>query len=185
MSAKVLCIAFLLVAGLVEAQQMKQPFFNVSYFGVLGTHPGIKISVQCPLATLNQSEIAVSQFITAPSLLLYFHRRNQIGLGFNLELGYRNREIDRTNLELMLGLGYLRTILPNRVYDFEPDGSYTKRSLLGQSHLLKSLSIGLGKNTGDQLDELFWMVKPTLFHLKPYNTRSTLNFAIDAGLYFK
>lgn len=114
------------------------------------------------------------------SLLFYYHRRNQIGLGGTLELAVRNRRAEGTNKELALGIGYLRTFLPNKVYHFDHAEPLKKSS--GQ--LLKSLALGLGRSFHSRLDANFWMIRPTLLHLRPFNRGSTLNFTLDAGIYF-
>ena len=59
-----------------------RPYFSVAYFGVLGTHPGIRIGIQQPLASLNKPQIEVkrNQIVGGLNLFLYFHRRNHKAL---------------------------------------------------------------------------------------------------------
>jgi hypothetical protein len=83
--------------------------------------------------------------------------------------------------EIAFGLGYLRTFLPNRVYSF--DQTHPPEKSTGQ--FLKMISLGLGKSFDPKIGSNFWMIKPSLMHLKPFNTGTTLNFALDAGVYFQ
>lgn len=188
MRSKIILILMLLIVYEVQSQDVNNGlYFNISYFGILGTHPGIKFGVQYPLATFNK-DLAIfnsHQVLSASNIVMYFHRRNQIGVGFTFEVGYRNRKIGKTNKEVMVGIGYLRTFIPNRIYQFNQDGNFTSKRFLGASHFVKIMSLGLGRNLGSQFDSGFWMIKPTIFHLKPYNSGTTINFALDAGCYFR
>lgn len=162
-------------------------YFNISYFGILGTHPGLKIGLQQPILTFNREkrEKRLDQLLGAVNLVFYFHRRNQLGLGATAELGFRKRPFNGLNTEAWLGLGYLRTIIPNLVYDFDDQQPGTTRRWIGSGHLLKTASLGLGWNIKPTADPGFWMIKPTLMHLKPFNVGNTLNFALDAGYHFQ
>jgi hypothetical protein len=188
MKNTLLITLILMVSSSIKAQEISSKlYFNISYFGILGTHPGIKFGVQHPVITFDAEDAAnkLHQLIGSSSVILYFHRRNQFGAGLNVEFGYRNRRAGKTNGEITMGLGILRTFLPKRVYDFDEAGGFTEKKFAGNTHFLKTVSIGMGKNSGDYFPASFWMIRPTLFHLSPYNTGSTLNFALDAGYYFK
>ncbi len=114
-------------------------------------------------------------------LYFYFHRRNQIGLGGTFQFSFRNRKDKGLNKEVALGLGYLRTFLPNKIYQF--NGSEPGKRSTGQ--LLKMISLGGGRSLGSSIGSDFWMIKPTLMHIKPFGIGSTLNFAMDAGVNFQ
>ena len=183
-----LAAGFLLIAFGLSAQDMtSRPYLTISYFGVLATHPGIKIGVQYPVHTFNRRDVAtnLNQVIGAANLLLYFHRRNHIGAGANLEFGFRSKKMGGTNKEIFLGLGYLRTMRPNITYDFDQPSPMQKRRFTGAGHWIKTAAIGLGRSMDGDVFADSWAVKPTLMYVKPYNTRSTLNFALDAGYQFR
>ena len=131
------------------------------------------------------SKTSVHQMIGATNMIFYFHRRNQLGLGINFEIGYRNRRVQGVSTELMAGLGYLRTFLPNKVYEFQGDDQIVQRSYLGANHLLKSISLGFGSISGQHIDSDLWLIRPTLLQIKPYSIKKTLNFALDVGYQFK
>jgi hypothetical protein len=156
---------------------------NISYFGILGTHPGIKVGVQYPLLTINEGKSVekLDQLLGAANFIFYYHRRNQIGTGFNVELGYRHRKINGLNKEVFLGVGYLRSFLPNATYDFDGENGMVRKRSLGKNQLFKTAAIGLGRNSGENFTSDFWVIKPTLLHLKPFNRGSAINFALDAG----
>lgn len=188
MKYRLLVLLVILTIWEVKSQNVsKQLFFNISYFGILGTHPGVKLGVQYPIFNFGDanSKTSVHQMIGATNMIFYFHRRNQLGLGINFEIGYRNRKVKGISKELMAGLGYLRTFLPNKVYEFHGNDQVAQRSFLGANHLLKTISLGLGKISGHQIDSDLWLIRPTLLQIKPYNTKRTLNFALDVGYQFK
>lgn len=164
-----------------------QSYFSISYFGILGTHPGVKFGFQKPLATINrtQTNTNLNEIIAATNVIIYFHRRNHLGWGLNLEIGYRNKKFEKTNKEVMFGIGYLRSLLPNPVYEFNPDNTFSRKKFSGTNHLLKTVSLGLGANKGENINSNFWLLKPTLLHLRPFNTKSTVNFALDVGYHFQ
>lgn len=184
MRYKILFFLFLVAGRLYSQDAQNQVFFHISYFGILGTHPGLKIGLRFPLLTLSgkRSTSRRQQIVGSPGMILYFHRRNQVGTGVNFEIGYSDNKPGKTNKEVMMGLGYLRTFVPNRLFD--PEDS-SPRSPKGINHLIKTVSIGFGKSTGRDIQSDFWMIKPTLLHIKPYNTGTTINFAVDAGYYFQ
>ena len=180
-------LVFWIAFGPASGQEDPNRFyFSISYFGILGTHPGLKVGVQRPLVNLGSADTDQrrDQLFGSANLIVYFHRRHQLGLGCTAEVGFRNRVAGGTNKEIALGIGYLRTFLPNRMYDFDVNDPPSVRRFRGAGHFLKLGSVGLGGNRGGDLNGSFWMIKPTLFHIRPFNTRSTFNFALDAGYYF-
>ncbi len=176
-------IGFTLQSG---TSQSNVPHVQISYFGVLGTHPGIKVGIQYPVATLNglSSEKQLHQIIASPNVIVYFHRRNHLGVGAQLQVGYQMRQLRGINVDVMAGVGYLRTIIPNTVYDFDETGGPVRKKWLGTGHFLKTAGLGLGKTIGSSVDSDFWMIRPTLLQISPYGTGDILNMAIDAGYYF-
>jgi hypothetical protein len=179
-------LVLILLPNRAHSQEISnQSTFSISYFGILGTHPGVKFGIQHPITTFNKSLESQKQLISGANVIVYLHRRNQIGLGFNIELGYRDYQVFKNPKEVMFGLGYLRTFLPNKAYIFDQEGALSTKLFSGSSHLMKSVSVGIGKNPNNTINSDFWMIKPTVFHIKPFNSGSTLNFAIDAGYYFK
>jgi hypothetical protein len=187
MKTKLLLLSLLLttLGGLQAQDKNKNIQFNISYFGILGTHPGVKLGLQYPLANLQQAQKMdqLNQVIGAASLIFYYHRRNQIGAGFNLELGFRSRKQDGLNKEFFIGAGYLRTFFPNTVYDFDAQAGMLEKKSHGRSHFLKTAALGLGGNVDGDLNANFWTIKPTLLHLRPFNRKGGFNFALDAGLH--
>lgn len=188
MKCTIVTLLLIAIPTLAMAQELNhQWYFNISYFGILGTHPGIKFGIHQPLATFNpdRTDRKLRQLVGSSSLIVYFHRRNQLGIGVNLELGYRDKQVWKTTKEITAGIGYLRTFVPGRKYDFDREKPFTGRSAAGTGHFIKTLSLGLGKRSGENIEVDTWMIKPTLLHIKPYNTGTTLNFALDVGYQFK
>jgi hypothetical protein len=186
MKTKLLILLLVVIINCLQAQDGRHGGiqFNIAYFGILGTHPGIKLGLQYPLANLQQAQNMdqLNQIVGAANVIFYYHRRNQMGTGFNLELGFRSRQQDGLNKEFFIGAGYIRTFFPNTVYDFDGESGMTVKKTLGRSHLLKTASIGLGRNINGDLNANFWTVKPTLLHFRPFNRKGVFNFALDAGV---
>lgn len=175
-----LCLLFFCTAG--QAQGDRQgPYLTVSYFGILGTHPGLKIGLEHPIVNWSKDKVGRSnEGLLGANIIFYYHRRNQIGLGGTLEFGYRNLRVNGLHKSVNLGIGYLRTFLPNKVHDFDRTNSPSK----GTGYFLKTIGIGIGRSFHTEMDSDFWMIRPTILHLSPFNMGSTLNFALDAGVYF-
>jgi hypothetical protein len=161
-----------------------QPYFSLSYFGVLGTHPGVKIGWSYPLATINQDPTGdqMTQLTGGANVVIYFHRRNHLGVGIYPELSIRHRRAEGISAALSAGAGYLRAFRTARQY---ADKHATPRRWMGQSFFLKTAALGVGGNTGRSLRDNFWMIQPSLLQLSPFGTGSQINFALDAGYYFK
>lgn len=184
-----LLIICLLPMGRFACGQANQPagYFHISYFGLLGTHPGLKFGWQYPIINFQElhPEQRSQQLLAGVNGIFYYHRRNHIGLGFDLELGFRNRKSAGMNKEVAIGMGYLWSFLPGKLIDFDRPEPGNHPARLKTVQLLKTASIGLGRQMDGRVDANFWMIRPTLMHLRPFNTGSTFNFAIDAGWYFK
>ncbi|MCB0638539.1 MAG: hypothetical protein KDC54_18040 [Lewinella sp.] len=165
----------------------QSPVINLSYFGVLGTHPGLKIGLAWPVASWpgEDGDAGLSQLIAGPSLIVYFHRRNHLGLGLQAELGFRHRRPAGFQLETMAGVGVLRAWRPERMYDFDRAADGPPRHWSGQSFFLKTVSLGLGGRVGNRHGDDRWLLKPTLLHTRPYATASHFNIAIDAAFQFQ
>ncbi len=188
MKTKLLLLFLMLISKGLYAQDTHQKGiqFNISYFGILGTHPGIKLGLQYPLADLQKASTTdqLNQIVGAANFIFYYHRRNQIGTGFTLELGLRSRKQNGLNKEIFFGAGYLKTFLPNTVYDFDAEQGIIAKRSFSRNHFLKTAALGLGKNINGDLGANFWTIKPTLLHLRPFNQKGVFNFALDAGLQF-
>lgn len=184
---KILLLAFFLPSFLIA--QTNEPIFRIGYFGILGTHPGIKIGIEYPLTTFGETEELnrQDQILASGNLMLYFHRGNHIGLATNLELGFRSRKFNRPNYELFGGFGYLWQIRPNKLYDFdvEEDDPVQLKRFFTQAHQLRTLGIGIGGNRSRNLEDDFWSIRPTLLHIRPFSTGTSYNFALDASYLFR
>ncbi len=180
----VLTVLLIHIGIALTAQSVEtQPYFSISYFGLLGAHPGIKFGFQYPVASFQKEDAGrnLDQIVAGANVLIYYHRRNHLGMGVAAELGFRNRRYRGLNKEAFASLGYLRTFRPNRAYRIKDDGEMTFTRWSGQSHLLKTVGLGLGWNQAGQIPGDFFMVRPTLLHLKPFGTAHTLNVAFDVA----
>ncbi len=118
-------------------------------------------------------------------MVTYFHRRNHLGVGLYGEVAYRNRRLDKNNYEAAVGLGFLKGIRLNRLYGPDPNGKPIRMDGSGSTYLLKTLALGLGRNSDSERLTDFWNIRPTLMQISPYGIRKSFNIAVDAGYYFR
>ena len=151
---------------------------RVSYFGVLLTHPGIKIGSEYSLLKSEKLKIKndklkinTSQLFISPNLGVYYHKRNQIGFFINTEITYQKIFYCGFLWEITLGAGYLRTFLPNTTYQVDNQGHVKKVFLAGSNYFMPSFSMAVGKRFVRKSNKhLSFFFKPTIFLYMPYNT---------------
>lgn len=151
---------------------------RVSYFGVLLTHPGIKIGSEYPLLKSEKYKIKneklkikTSQLLVSPNFGFYYHKRNQIGIFINAEIAYQKIHYCSFLWEIALGAGYLRTFLPNTTYRVDNQGHVKKVLLAGSNYFMPSFSMAVGKRFVKKSNRhLSLFFRPTIFFYLPYNT---------------
>jgi hypothetical protein len=114
----------------------------------------------------------------------YVHRRNHTGLFSEVQLGQRFNFRSGLLLEQYIGLGYLHAFLNGgNVYQVSDNGSVGKIANKGRSHLMPSLSLGLGWNVArSQQLPLLLFVRPKAFWQYPFNGYALPHIALQAGV---
>jgi hypothetical protein len=167
--------------------------FSASYFGEGGSHYGAKIGVEYPLWTKekikvkkNHKQIPKSKivFVTG-NVGCYIHRRNNVGLFVNSEIGFRKIRNKGFRYEFLFGLGYLHTFLQGDTYEVNDNGSVKKVFLAGRSSLMTSLSCGLGYDFDYYFHSHFSLfLKPGFFVQYPFNTALAARTTIELGFFY-
>jgi hypothetical protein len=124
---------YLLTIGLFNEAAIP-PLFN-SFKPPL--HPGVSAGVERFLAQRKKH-----YWSWASNIAFYHHRMLENGLFINTEIGL-NYPLGRTRAfyaQSFLGVGYLRTYVPGKVYKFE-NGGYVEQNDKGTGHFIPSLSL--------------------------------------------
>lgn len=167
--------------------------FSASYFGQGYSHYGAKIGTEYPLWTkekiktkknLNEIHKKKLVFVTA-NVGCYIHRRNNVGVFINSEIGYRKTRRNGFMYEFLLGLGYLHTFLQGDTYEVNDDGSVKQVFLAGRSSLMPSLCGGIGYNFDYHYHKHFSLfIKPGFFVQYPFNTAFAARTSFELGIFY-
>ena len=146
---------------------------DLSYYGVLGTHPGLKTGIEFPITEKNREKlkkekirVSTSKLYIAPNIGLYHHKRFHNAFFTELEIGYRKTFYSGFGLELSSGLGYTRSFLSGKTYEVSDSGEVDTVLFAGSSYFTPSLSLKLNKKTKNSL---YYIGSRVLFTM-PYNT---------------
>ncbi|MAY83501.1 MAG: hypothetical protein CMP59_05135 [Flavobacteriales bacterium] len=165
---------------------------NVSYLGEMVTHPGIKVGVDYGLSAWSkvkaegkERERKISKSIVfSPSLGSFYHKRYQTGFFIIPELKYLRVNPKGFYYDLGIGLGYLRTVIPN-VYEISPSGDINKVQV-GYDYLSSLCFITLGRSINRQNDNsMSLFVKPQFMYAIPNFTYGTGYFFLELGVNLK
>jgi|GEM_PF-1298249 len=154
---------------------------NISYFGVSGTYPGIKLSS----SLLEKSIGTKSKILLLGGIGAYYHYQNNTGAFLSLDLRYKLINDKGLFGDFTLGAGYLRTFLAGKVYEVSPNGEVKRIYLAGNNQFMPSLSIGIGKElkkSNAPISEYFFRLGGFLQY--PFNTMWLPNLTIEVGVSF-
>ena len=104
----ILLISLLSVSAMVSAQTIKPASINLSYFGEMITHPGLKTGVTFNLKNWNKNKIDLT-----PSVGFFYHRNYQTGVFMLPELSYARMNKKGNYTAAGIGAGYMRSFIPN------------------------------------------------------------------------
>jgi hypothetical protein len=113
----------------------------------------------------------------------YVHPRNQYGLFFDLNAGFRQYFNSGLFVEESIGAGILQAFLHSEgVYDVDDEGVVTEGSRSIPIEFMPSLTLGIGYNLsqGSGKQNLIW-IRPKIFWQIPNKSLSTYNFALQVG----
>ena len=146
---------------------------TASYFGEVGTHPGLALGVDYTLAHLGDAhEVFVRGQVGG-----YLHPRLYWAAFAGGEVGWRSTTSFGLRGEVALGLAYLHTILASPVYAVGSDGQATATTDLGHPGVMPSATLGVGWDFGRRTGvPLAVMLRPIVFWQFPVNQSALVHF---------
>ncbi len=188
---KYIIVTFLLIASLLQAQNLKPKSIFVSYFGETITHPGLKVGADFSCTGWSKKKIKKNgnqtviqkNIYLCPSIGFFYHRDYQTGLFIISQLKYSRKKAKKNYLSYAIGAGYMRTFIPN-VYVINSTGEI-ERFHTGYNYFTTNYSVTFGKifrNKNECLKSIFFT--PQLINVLPNYTKSIWYFALEIGVSF-
>jgi len=181
----------MLIASNCLAQFEKLESVSVSYLGEMVSHPGLKISADFSIKEWDKTKITKKDsskrirksFLISPALSFFYHKRYQTGLFIMPETKYTRQNPKGGFYALGIGLGYLRTFIPN-TYDVNSSGEVNK-SAAGHNYFATNYFISFGKDLSIQNNlPIAFFIKPQFIYAIPNFPNGTGYFAIELGVRF-
>lgn len=172
-----------------QAQFAKPESISVSYFGEMITHPGLKLSANFNLkewskmknADKKHSKELGKSLVLSPAIGFYYHRRYQTGLFLIPEGKYRSLNQKGLFHEFGLGLGYLRTFVPN-TYEVTGNDEVRKVSA-GHNYFATNFFFTIGKDLGVAKEmPIAYFIKPQLMYAVPNFPKGVGYFVLEIGI---
>tara|TARA_R110002050_G_scaffold6037_1_gene25783 strand:- start:1362 stop:1895 length:534 start_codon:yes stop_codon:yes gene_type:complete len=162
---------------------------NFSYYGEMITHPGLKISADFNITEWDKikstnkdsSKTINKNILISPALGFFCHRRYQTGLFFIPEIKYKRQNPKGRFYEVGIGLGYLRTFIPN-TYEVNSSGEVNKTNA-GYNYFATNHFISFGKDLSIKKDlDLAYFIKPQFMYVVPNFPNGIGYFALELGI---
>ncbi len=181
-----------LFAQIAVGQNKRLTGIQVSYLGEMITHPGVKVGVDYNLRSWSKvkaegkkRERTLSKSVVlSPTLGSFYHKRYQTGFFIVPELKYYRENQKGVFYDVGVGLGYLRTVIPN-VYEVTSSGELNKVNV-GYNYFSSLWFFTLGKSVKKENSKSFSLfVKPQLMYAVPNFYYGTGYFFLELGVNFK
>ena len=183
-------LLFMLFVSTILCAQINNPAsISASYFGGTITHPGLKIGVNYELKNWDKNKLRknTSQKIIkksinlSPNIGFYYHKGYQTGLFILPELSYSRRKAKGSFMSYGLGIGYMRTFIPN-VYEINSNNDIEKSSE-GYNYFLTNYFIAFGKDLSikHKVPAKIY-IKPQIMYALPNFPNGITYFALEVGV---
>ena len=161
---------------------------SISYWGYGIFHPGFKVGTNFNLKTwdkdIQRRKNAFTKqkmFFVSPQVGLYHHTKNHTGLIFNADVGIeKSREGRKFYTAPSAGLGILTQINSGETFVLKSDGTITSQKSSSRTYFMASYNYEIGEH----YNSFSWFTKFSLASKFKYNTGTTLNIYLEAGLKF-
>ena len=151
---------------------------TAAYLGETITHPGATVGLEKYLLRKRQYKLFVGTNLGG-----YVHQRNHKALFATLQFGQRITFRSGWFVDQSIGVGYLITFLDGEVYTVNPTGSVEQMANTGRSHLMPSVSVGVGYDfTNKDIAKLQLFLRPQAFWQLPFNHYALLHIGLQAGI---
>lgn len=182
----------LLGLNIIGFGQVKQPeSINISYYGEIITHPGIRIGVDYDLKKREKTKDLRSEntktiqhnLLFRPSIGLFYHTDYQTGLFIIPEIAYKRQNEKGSFIEFGIGAGYLRTFIPNTYIVDKNDAA--EKVYPGYNYFASEYFVSFGKDLQIKKNiPLSWYIKPQFMYAMPNFPVGTGYFALELGIRF-
>lgn len=189
-------VLFVLIFALTAANclaQLRSPeSVSVSYYGEMITHPGLKMSANYSIKDWEKDKrtkkgaqkIISKNLIVSPALGFYYHRRYQTGLFVIPEAKYKRQNEKGAFYELGIGLGYLRTFIPN-TYEVNESADINKTAA-GHNYFATNYFVSFGKDLSIKRNlPLAYFIRPQFMYAIPNFPKGTGYFALELGVTYR
>ena len=177
-----------LLCGFFASGQSKAYHVKIAYNGGMIVNPGLSAGIQYSLlgGTREKKRGPVSQELRVGLAAgFYRHRRLHTGLSAGPEINWIRTGPKGFQFGIGLGLGYLKTIIPN-TFEVGDDGQVSRDRFSSTDHLFFSYGIRLGKSLRISRERnLEWYLHPKILHQTPYFYKTNRYFLLEAGVNFK
>lgn len=187
--ASAMCI-FLVISA--KGQKLAPHSVSVAYWGQMVGHPGIKLQANYHVKEWervknkkNGTEIIKSKaLVLSPHLAFFHHKRYQTGITSGLSLAYDVVKSNNKTFSTGLGLGYLRTYVPN-TYQISESGQMEK-TLSGHNYLAGSAFVSWGRAFQQKgLVPSRAYLKPQLMYSLPNFPNAVAYLLLEVGVNYK
>lgn len=175
------------------SQKDKLSSISYSYFGEMITHPGFKLGVNYQLKhwekdqgtkKTGETQPISKSILIGPTIGFFYHKRYQTGLFIMPEVKYKRQNQQGRFYELGVGLGYLRTFIPN-TYEVNENGEVRATSA-GHHYFATSYFVSFGKDLSVTKNiPVAYFIKPQFLYAVPNFPKGTGYFAFEIGMNYK
>ena len=174
------------------AQSIKPQSYSVAYWGEMISHPGLKIEVNYILKNWDKRKqdkagneiIKDKMIVLSPSLGLYYHKRYQTGITPAISFSYLSVRDSKKTFGAGMGLGYLRTWVPN-TYKISESGDMEK-VISSHNYAMNTIFLSWGRNLKqDGLIPSNIYVKPQFMLALPNFPNAVGYFMLEVGVKYQ
>ena len=187
----------------IDSSKVEKLPVSFSYYGIILTHPGGRLSVEYPLRRkvkerppwklmrvigLAKEDKKILRYKTTfvnVGTAVYYHRHNHTGWLLSAEIGQR-KTFGNSGLfyEVSYGLGHLRSFLPT-TYEVTDDNEVKRVRFAGNSYFAPTLAIGAGFDFEPKYNipaKVWYRTNGMILY--PYNHLFSGNLAFEFGMTF-
>jgi len=200
MKKKFLILMFFIPLGIfAQVKQEKQNAIfdsnkiplNISYYGNLVIHPGIKIGADWNLLMIHKTKekkrktkVIRKILYVSPNVAFYYHNNSNIGIIPSAEVGWRRYNNKLFYREVDFGLGYFHKFNMGETWEVTND-KIEKKISSSRGYFTPSLSVAFGKVfLRKEKEPVTAFVKINANNLLHYNANSVLELSFELGFKF-
>lgn len=171
--------------------QQRFESISISYYGEMITHPGIKFGLDYRLSQnvkekskKDRYKTIYRGFVLTPTVGFFYHKRYQTAINVVPEIKYTRSSERGGYFETGLGLGYMRTFVPNT---FTVSNNYeVQKTVAGHNLFASTFFFAFGKNiTVKDNIPMGLYIKPQYLLAAPNFPTATSYFLLEIGIKYK